>query len=233
MADRHDRRSADGEPGADLIPGHLVDSNLVEDDETPLPATVLGPSRFDAARVEAAVRELLIGIGEDPDREGLRKTPGRVARAYQEAVAGLAQEPEHVLATVFDEGHDEMVLVRDINLVSLCEHHLLPFSGRAHVGYIPNDAGQITGLSKLARLVDVYARRPQVQERLTTQIADALVASLRPRGVIVVVEAEHLCMSIRGVRKAGALTVTSAVRGQFRDSVATRNEAMSLILSNR
>jgi GTP cyclohydrolase I len=198
-----------------------------------LVAALPRPGRFDAARVEAAVRELLIGIGEDPDREGLRDTPARVSRAYQETVAGLAQDPADVLATVFDEGHDEMVLIRDINLVSLCEHHLLPFYGRAHVGYIPNAEGQITGLSKLARLVDVYARRPQVQERLTTQIAEALEVQLQPRGVIVVIEAEHLCMSIRGVRKPGALTLTSAVRGQFRLSAATRSEAMSLILAPR
>jgi GTP cyclohydrolase I len=191
------------------------------------------PGRFDSGRVEAAVRELLIGIGEDPEREGLLETPARVARAYQETVAGLAQDPAGVLTTVFDEGHDEMVLVRDINLVSLCEHHLLPFYGRAHVGYIPNERGQITGLSKLARLVDVFARRPQVQERLTTQIADALEESLEPRGVIVVLAAEHLCMSIRGIKKPGAETITSAVRGAFRDSSATRSEAMSLILAPR
>ncbi|HSP37884.1 MAG TPA: GTP cyclohydrolase I FolE [Frankiaceae bacterium] len=195
--------------------------------------TLPRPGRFDAVRVEAAVRELLIGIGEDPDREGLRDTPARVSRAYQETIAGLSQDPAGVLATVFDEGHDEMVLVRDITLVSLCEHHLLPFYGRAHVGYIPNAKGQITGLSKLARLVDVFARRPQVQERLTTQIAEALQDALDPRGVIVVIEAEHLCMSIRGVQKAGAQTLTSAVRGQFRASAATRSEAMSLILSRR
>jgi len=191
------------------------------------------PGRFDAARVEAAVRELLFGIGEDPDREGLRETPARVARAYQETIAGLGQNPAGVLQTVFDEGHDEMVLVRDINLVSLCEHHLLPFYGRAHVGYIPNAQGQITGLSKLARLVDVFARRPQVQERLTTQVADALEENLDPKGVIVVLEAEHLCMSIRGVQKPGAMTITSAVRGQFRESAATRSEAMSLMLPPR
>jgi GTP cyclohydrolase I len=184
-------------------------------------------------RVEAAIRELLFGIGEDPDREGLRETPARVARAYQETVAGLGRDGAEVLTTMFDEGHDEMVLVRDITLVSLCEHHLLPFYGRAHVGYIPNQRGEITGLSKLARLVDVYARRPQVQERLTTQVANALQETLDPRGVIVVIEAEHLCMSIRGVRKPGALTLTSAVRGQFRASAATRSEAMSLILSPR
>ncbi|THJ75578.1 GTP cyclohydrolase I FolE [Candidatus Frankia alpina] len=187
---------------------------------------------FDHDRVARAVRELLIGIGEDPDREGLRKTPDRVARAYREAVEGLGREPSDVLTTVFDEGHDEMVLVRDIDFSSLCEHHLVVFSGRAHVAYIPNSRGQITGLSKLARLVDLYARRPQVQERLTSQIADALVDVLEPRGVMIVVEAEHLCMSMRGVRKPGATTVTSAVRGQFL-STATRSEGMSLILGSR
>jgi GTP cyclohydrolase I len=188
---------------------------------------------FDSARAEAAVRELIIAIGEDPEREGLVNTPARVARAYKESFEGLQQNPDDILTTIFDEDHDEMVLVRDISFTSFCEHHLVPFMGTASVGYIPNDSGQITGLSKLARLVDVYARRPQVQERLTTQIADTLEACLRPRGVIVVLQAEHLCMSIRGVRKPGALTVTSAVRGQFRTSVATRSEAMSLILSSR
>ncbi|ABW09763.1 GTP cyclohydrolase I [Parafrankia sp. EAN1pec] len=187
---------------------------------------------FDHERVARAVRELLIGIGEDPDREGLRKTPDRVARAYQEAVEGLGRDPAEVLTTVFDEGHDEMVLVRDIDFSSLCEHHLVVFAGKAHVAYIPNEKGQITGLSKLARLVDLYARRPQVQERLTSQVADALVDVLDPRGVMVVVEAEHLCMSMRGVRKPGATTVTSAVRGQFL-SPATRSEGMSLIIRGR
>jgi GTP cyclohydrolase IA len=188
---------------------------------------------FDQARAEAAIRELLIAAGEDPDREGLRDTPRRVARSYKEAFAGLHQHPSEVLTTIFDEGHDEMVLVRDIRLVSLCEHHLIPFYGQAHVGYIPNEAGQITGLSKLARVIDVFARRPQVQERLTTQVADAVEEGLKPRGVLVVMEAEHLCMSIRGVRKPGATTVTSAVRGQFRTSAATRAEAMSLLLGRR
>lgn len=193
--------------------------------------TAIAP--FDSERAEAAIRELLIAIGEDPDREGLLNTPARVARAYRESFEGLQQDPTEVLTTIFDEGHDEMVLVRDISFASFCEHHLLPFMGTASVGYIPNDSGEITGLSKLGRLVEVFARRPQVQERLTTQIADALEQNLNPRGVIVVVQAEHLCMSIRGVRKPGALTVTSAVRGQFRTSVATRSEAMSLILSSR
>ncbi len=184
---------------------------------------------FDAARVEAAVRELLIGVGEDPDREGLRSTPSRVARAYAESFAGLGQDPCSILTTTFDEGHDEMVLVKDIEVWSLCEHHLTPFFGVAHVGYIPNVKGEITGLSKLARLVDLYAKRPQVQERLTTQIADALEQVLSPRGVIVVVECEHLCMSMRGVRKPGAKTVTSAVRGLLRTSSSTRAEAITLI----
>ena len=187
---------------------------------------------FDAARVEAAVRELLIGLGEDPDREGLRETPARVARSYAEQLAGLGKDPRSVLTTTFDEGHDEMVLVKDIELWSLCEHHLVPFFGRAHVGYIPNEKGEITGLSKLARLVDLFAKRPQVQERLTTQIADALEEVLSPRGVIVVIQAEHLCMSMRGVRKPGAKTVTSAVRGLFRDNQPTRAEAMSLLLAD-
>jgi GTP cyclohydrolase IA len=187
---------------------------------------------FDAARIEAAVREILIAIGEDPDRDGLQRTPARVARAYAEMFVGLNQDPAAVLATTFELGHEEMVLVRDIEVYSCCEHHLVPFHGVAHVGYIPNTDGRITGLSKLARLVDLYARRPQVQERLTTQIADAMVEHLDPRGVIVVIECEHLCMSMRGVRKTGARTVTSAVRGQLRDA-ATRAEAMSLIVAHR
>ncbi|WP_151773379.1 GTP cyclohydrolase I FolE [Streptomyces abyssomicinicus] len=185
---------------------------------------------FDEKRAESAVRELLIAVGEDPDREGLRETPARVARAYKEIFAGLRQEPEDVLTTTFDLGHDEMVLVKDIEVYSTCEHHLVPFRGVAHVGYIPSTTGKITGLSKLARLVDVYARRPQVQERMTTQIADSLMEILEPRGVIVVVECEHMCMSMRGIRKPGAKTITSAVRGQLRDS-ATRAEAMSLIMA--
>lgn len=184
---------------------------------------------YDAPRAEAAIRELLLAVGEDPDREGLRETPARVARAYREIFAGLHQEPGDVLTTMFDIGHEEMVLVKDIEVYSTCEHHLVPFHGVAHVGYIPNVDGRITGLSKLARLVEVFARRPQVQERLTSQIADALVEHLQPRGAIVVVECEHLCMSMRGVRKPGSRTVTSAVRGQMRDG-ATRAEAMSLIL---
>ena len=171
---------------------------------------------IDTGRIERAVREILLAIGEDPDRDGLTDTPARVARAYAEQFSGLAQRPEDVLATVFDADYDELILVRDIEVYSTCEHHLVPFFGLAHVGYIPNEKGQITGLSKLARLVDVYARRPQVQERMTSQIADALMAVLEPRGALVVIEAEHLCMSMRGVRKPGAKTVTSAVRGSFR-----------------
>ena len=184
---------------------------------------------YDRDRAERAIRELLYAIGEDPDREGLKDTPARVARASAEAFSGLHRSAEEVLTTTFDIGHDEMVLVKDISVWSMCEHHLVPFTGSAHVGYIPNAEGRITGLSKLARLVDVYARRLQVQERLTTQVADSLMHILEPRGVIVVVEAEHLCMTMRGVRKPGAKTVTSAVRGQLRDP-ATRAEAMSLIL---
>jgi len=188
---------------------------------------------IDQVRIEHAVREILLAIGEDPDRDGLRDTPARVARAYTEQFSGLRGEPEDVLTTVFDADHDEMVLVRDIELYSTCEHHLTPFFGFAHVGYIPNEKGQITGLSKLARLVDLYARRPQVQERMTSQIADALMTVLEPSGVIVVIEAEHLCMSMRGVRKPGAKTVTSAVRGIIRESDRTRAEAMSLLLGRR
>ena len=175
------------------------------------------------------MRELLAAIGEDPNRDGLLDTPARVARAYAEMFAGLRQTPDEVLVTTFDLGHDEMVLVQDIEVYSTCEHHLVPFHGVAHVGYIPGADGRITGLSKLARLVDVYAKRPQVQERLTTPVADALMRILQPRGVIVVIQCEHLCMSMRGIRKPGARTTTSAVRGQFRDP-ASRAEAMSLIV---
>ena len=184
---------------------------------------------FDHDRAEAAVRELLLAIGEDPDREGLRDTPARVARAYEELLVGIRRTPEEVLTTTFEAGHDEMVLVKDIELWSMCEHHLVPFTGVAHIGYIPNEDGRITGLSKLARLVDVYARRPQVQERLTTQVADSLMEILQARGVIVVIEAEHLCMTMRGVRKPGSKTITSAIRGSMHNA-ATRNEAMSLIM---
>jgi len=185
---------------------------------------------IDLPRIERAIREILIAVGEDPERDGLVDTPARVARAYAEQFSGLSQRAEDVLGTVFDADHDELILVRDIELYSTCEHHLVPFFGTAHVAYIPNEKGQITGLSKLARLVDVYARRPQVQERMTSQIADALMRVLEPRGALVVIEAEHLCMSMRGVRKPGAKTVTSAVRGIIRDSARTRAEAMSLLL---
>ncbi|MGL4173011.1 MAG: GTP cyclohydrolase I FolE [Actinomycetota bacterium] len=183
---------------------------------------------IDFARAEAAVRELLLAVGEDPERDGLRDTPARVARSYAEIFAGMDQRPEDVLSTSFEINHDELVLVRDIEVYSTCEHHLVPFHGVAHVGYIPGRDGRVTGLSKLARLVDVYARRPQIQERMTGQIADALVEQLDPRGALVVVECEHLCMSMRGVRRPGTRTITSAVRGQLRD-VATRAEAMSLV----
>jgi GTP cyclohydrolase IA len=184
---------------------------------------------FDYERVEAAVRELLAAIGEDPDREGLADTPTRVARAYAEMFRGLQQDPAEALTTTFEMGHDEMILIKDIEMTSTCEHHLVPFYGAAHVGYIPGKDGRIAGLSKLARLVDVFAKRPQVQERLTTQIADSIVDLIKPAGVIIVIEAEHLCMTMRGVRKPGSKTVTSAVRGQLRDP-ATRSEAMSLII---
>jgi GTP cyclohydrolase IA len=183
----------------------------------------------DVERLEKAVREILIAIGEDPERDGLLRTPHRVAEMYAEVCSGLHEDPSQHLIVTFEANHDEMVLVRDIALYSLCEHHLAPFHGRAHVAYIPGDDGRITGLSKLARLVDGFAKRPQVQERLTTQIADAIVEVLQPRGAFVMIEAEHLCMSMRGVRKPGTLTLTSAVRGLFKDSPATRAEVMSLI----
>jgi GTP cyclohydrolase IA len=192
--------------------------------------TLRGTGVYDHDGVRRAVRDLLVAIGENPERDGLKDTPERVARSYEEIFAGLWQTPEEVLTTTFDLGHDEMVLVKDIEVRSMCEHHLVPFAGVAHVGYIPSHDGRITGLSKLARLVDVFARRPQVQERMTTQIADSLMRILDPRGVIVVVECEHLCMSMRGIRKPGARTVTSAVRGQLRDPT-TRAEAMSLIVA--
>lgn len=224
MSEDPDARSADsaaGRPAVDHLAARLIGGGRgggpVEDS-------------VDLPRIEGAVREILIAVGEDPDRPGLRRTPERVARAYAEMFAGLRVDPAHVLTTAFEEEHDEFVLVRDIEVYSSCEHHLLPFHGVAHVGYIPGSHGRITGLSKLARLVDAYARRPQVQERLTSQIADTLTAGLDPRGVIVVVDCEHLCMSMRGVRKPGARTMTSAVRGHFERSVAARNEAMSLIL---
>jgi GTP cyclohydrolase IA len=185
---------------------------------------------FDQERAEAAIRELLYAIGEDPDRNGLQDTPARVARAYREMFAGLYTDPDMVLSTMFDEEHDELVIVKEIPMYSTCEHHLVSFHGVAHVGYIPGADGRVTGLSKIARLVDLYAKRPQVQERLTSQIADALMSKLDPRGVIVVVEAEHLCMAMRGVRKPGAVTTTSAVRGQFKRDAASRAEALDLIL---
>jgi GTP cyclohydrolase I len=181
---------------------------------------------YDEVRATAAVRELLLALGEDPDREGLKETPARVARAFKENFEGLWKSPEDVLTTTFDIGHEELVIIRDIEVFSHCEHHLTPFHGVAHVGYIPS--GKITGLSKVARLVDLFARRPQVQERLTTQIADAMVQILNPMGVIVIIDCEHLCMSMRGVRKSHARTTTSAVRGALRDP-ATRAEAISLI----
>lgn len=184
---------------------------------------------IDHDRIANAVREILASIGEDPDRDGLLATPDRVARMYGEICGGLHEDPKDHLKVQFEADHDEIIMVRDIAMYSLCEHHLIPFNGKAHVGYIPNEAGRITGLSKLARLVDGYARRPQVQERLTTQVADALVEVLEPRGVIVVVEAEHLCMSMRGIRKPGSSTVTSAVRGIFRDDFSSRMEAMRLL----
>ncbi|MFM7225833.1 MAG: GTP cyclohydrolase I FolE [Actinomycetota bacterium] len=183
----------------------------------------------DLDRIERAVREILVAIGDDPERDGLLRTPRRVAEMYAEVFGGLHEDPARHLVTTFEADHDEMVLVRDIPIYSLCEHHLVPFHGRAHVAYIPGTDGRITGLSKLARLVDGFAKRPQVQERLTTQVADAMVEALEPRGVLVLVEAEHMCMSMRGVRKPGAFTVTSAVRGIFKENAATRAEVMSLL----
>nr|WP_169872663.1 GTP cyclohydrolase I FolE [Corynebacterium cystitidis] len=195
------------------------------DNSTNIPAI----AEFDHARAEAAVRELLIAIGEDPEREGLQDTPGRVARAYAEIFAGLHEDPTEVLGTTFAEDHQELVLVRDIPIYSTCEHHLVPFYGKAHIGYIPNKEGKVTGLSKLARLADLYAKRPQVQERLTSQIADALVDKLDAQSVIVVIECEHMCMGMRGIRKPGAITTTSAVRGGFKRNAASRAEVLSLI----
>ena len=184
---------------------------------------------FDAERAEAAVRELLIAVGEDPDREGLRDTPARVTRAYREVFSGLYTDPAEVLSKTFNEDHRELVLVRDIPIYSTCEHHLVPFHGVAHIGYIPGKSGAVTGLSKLARLVDLYAKRPQVQERLTSQVADALVDRLDPSGVLVVIECEHLCMAMRGIRKPGSVTTTSAVRGIMRSNAASRAEALGLL----
>jgi GTP cyclohydrolase IA len=196
-------------------------------DSRPAPARI---RKFDQSRAEDAIRELLYAIGEDPEREGLRETPSRVARAYREMFSGLYTDPDSVLNTMFDEEHDELVIVKEIPMYSICEHHLVSFHGVAHVGYIPGKDGRVTGLSKIARMVDLYAKRPQVQERLTSQIADALVRQLDPSGVIVVVEAEHLCMAMRGVRKPGAVTTTSAVRGLFKTNAASRAEALDLIL---
>ena len=184
---------------------------------------------IDIPRIEAAVHEILLAIGEDPSRDGLLKTPNRVAKMFAEVCGGLHEQPEEHLNVTFEAGHDEMVMVRDIPIFSLCEHHLVPFHGRAHIAYIPGHDGRITGLSKLARLADGFAKRPQVQERMTAQIADAIVEVLNPRGAMVVIEAEHLCMSMRGVRKPGSVTLTSAVRGIFKANAATRAEAMSMI----
>ncbi len=187
------------------------------------------PRKFDRERIVGAVREILEAIGENPDRDGLLRTPERVADMYAEIFGGLHVDAAAQMDVVFDEEHDEMILIRDIPLYSVCEHHLLPWVGQAHVAYIPNEKGEITGLSKIARVVDTLSKRPQVQERLTTQIADALEEALKPRGVLVILEAEHLCMTMRGVKKPGAQTVTSAIRGIFRDNNATRAEAMGLI----
>jgi GTP cyclohydrolase I len=204
-----------------------VAADLNVPDPLPLPPD-LAPS-VDQERIAAAVREILTAIGEDPDREGLLDTPARVARMYAETCSGLHEDPTRHLKVTFDANHDEMIMVRDISMFSMCEHHLVPFFGRAHVAYIPNTDGRVTGLSKLARLVDGYSRRPQVQERLTAQIADAIQTTLDPRAVLVVIEAEHMCMEMRGIKKTGASTVTSAVRGLFRDDVAARAEAMRFI----
>ncbi len=199
-------------------------------DINPIGITSPGPKApYSHAGVEQAIRDLLIAIGEDPDRDGLKDTPARVARGYEEIFGGLHQIPEEVLTTTFDLGHDELVIVKDINFNSMCEHHLLPFHGSAHIGYIPNENGRITGLSKLARVTDVFAQRPQIQERLTRQIADSIMKILQPRGAIVILEAQHMCMSLRGVRKPSAVTTTSVVRGSLRDAV-TRAEAMTLIM---
>jgi GTP cyclohydrolase IA len=210
--------------GAGAVPPSM-DLNVSDEIDTP----PVPPAPVDVARISAAVREILAAIGEDPDRDGLVDTPARVARIYAETCGGLHDDPQRHLKVTFDADHDEMIMVRDIALYSLCEHHLVPFFGKAHVAYIPNTDGRVTGLSKLARLVDGYANRPQVQERLTTQIADAIEDSLDPRGVLVVIEAEHMCMAMRGIRKTGASTVTSAVRGVFRSDVATRAEAMRFL----
>jgi GTP cyclohydrolase I len=185
--------------------------------------------RFDDEKIEQGVRMILEGIGEDPARGGLRETPARVARMYREVFAGIGQDASQLVTVVEGADHDEMIMVRDIPIYSMCEHHLIPFSGKAHVAYIPNKQQQITGLSKIARVVDLLAKRPQVQERLTTEIAEALDEALSPRGVFVVIECEHLCMTMRGIKKPGSVTVTSAVRGLFRTDARTRQEAMSHI----
>ena len=211
-------------------PASKTDSKTVSKSKTLNGTPAFAPADFDQGRAEKAVRELLYAIGENPDRQGLVDTPTRVARAYREMFAGLYSNPDDALNTTFDEQHDELVLVKDIPMYSTCEHHLVAFHGVAHVGYIPGQDGRVTGLSKLARVVDLYAKRPQVQERLTGQIADALMRKLDPRGVIVVIEAEHLCMAMRGIRKPGASTTTSAVRGQFKTDKASRSEALDLIL---
>ncbi|WP_192771997.1 GTP cyclohydrolase I FolE [Plantactinospora soyae] len=211
----------DGDEELDYLAARLINGKL---GGGPVEAAV------DLPRIEKAVREILIAVGEDPDRDGLRQTPARVARAYAELFAGLRVDPSQVLSTTFEANHDELVLVRDIDVMSLCEHHLLPFRGSAHIGYIPGENGRITGLSKLARLVEVFARRPQVQERLTSQIADLLMTKLEPRGVLVVLECEHMCMAMRGIQKSGARTITSAVRGLLKEDAKSRAEAMSLII---
>ncbi|MCW6010228.1 GTP cyclohydrolase I FolE [Micromonospora sp. CPCC 205371] len=211
----------DRDDALDYLAARLVDGKLTG---TPVENAV------DLARIEKAVREILIAVGEDPDRDGLIRTPARVARAYAELFAGLRVDPAKVLTTSFEADHEELVLVRDIEVMSLCEHHLLPFRGVAHIGYIPGEHGRITGLSKLARLVEVYARRPQVQERLTAQVADLLMAKLDPHGVIAVLECEHMCMAMRGIQKAGSKTITSAVRGILQRDAKSRAEAMSLII---
>ncbi len=185
--------------------------------------------RFDEDKIAKGVKLILEGIGEDPDRGGLKETPHRVARMYREICAGVGEDPTSLVTVVEGADFDEMIMVRDIPLSSLCEHHLIPFNGRAHVAYVPNKTGQITGLSKIARVVDVLAKKPQVQERLTTEIVDTIERALEPRGVFVVIEAEHLCMTMRGIKKPGSVTVTSAVRGLFRTDARTRQEAMNHI----
>ncbi|WP_412753902.1 GTP cyclohydrolase I FolE [Krasilnikovia sp. M28-CT-15] len=224
ITDGSSTEPADSDDELDYLAARLVDGKLTG---SPVEQVV------DLPRIEKAVREILLAVGEDPDRDGLLRTPTRVARAYAELFAGLRVDPAQVLATTFEANHEELVLVRDIEVISLCEHHLLPFKGVAHVGYVPGEHGRITGLSKLARLVEVFARRPQVQERLTSQIADLLMTRLDPRGVIVVLECEHLCMEMRGIRKGGARTTTSAVRGAFKSDAKVRAEAMMLINAPR